>query len=85
MKLNRAKWCEVVELRDEDAKPWERVDPPLPAVGGLFRQPTDVAWDADGNTYITDGYVNSRVAKYDKNGDRVKSWGDKGSGPGQFR
>ena len=38
-----------------------------------------------GNIYITDGYINSRVAKYDKNGDWVKSWGEKGTGPGQFR
>jgi sugar lactone lactonase YvrE len=54
-------------------------------VDGLFRQPTDVTWDSEGNIYITDGYVNSRVAKYDKNGDWVKSWGDKGTAPGQFR
>src|ERR1700732_1749178 len=73
------------ESADEGAKPWEHVEPPLPAVDGLFRQPTDVAWDSEGNIYITDGYVNSRVAKYDKNGDWVKSWGDKGTGPGQFR
>ena len=70
----------------DDAKPWERsLNPPLPAVDGLFRQPTDVAWDSEGNIYITDGYVNSRVAKYDKNGDWVKSWGDKGTKPGQFQ
>jgi hypothetical protein len=70
----------------DDAKPWDRgLNPPLPAVDGLFRQPTDVAWDSQGNIYITDGYVNSRVAKYDKNGDWVKSWGDKGTQPGQFR
>jgi sugar lactone lactonase YvrE len=43
-----------------------------------------VAWDSQGNTYIADGYVNSRVAKYDKNGDWVKQWGVKGNGPGQF-
>src|SRR6266550_1709044 len=73
------------ESADAETKPWENVDPPLPAVDGLFRQPTDVAWDSDGNTYITDGYVNSRVAKYDKNGDWVKSWCDKGTAPGQFR
>jgi sugar lactone lactonase YvrE len=73
------------ESADADAKGWERVDPPLPAVDGLFRQPTDVAWDSDGNIYITDGYINSRVAKYDKNGDWVKSWGERGTGPGQFR
>lgn len=73
------------EGADEDAKPWGHPDPPLPPIDGLFRQPTDVAWDSDGNIYITDGYINSRVAKYDKNGDWVKSWGEKGAGPGQFR
>jgi DNA-binding beta-propeller fold protein YncE len=74
-----------LESTEEDTKPWGHPDPPLAAIDGLFRQPTDVAWDSDGNIYITDGYVNSRVAKYDKNGDWVKSWGDKGTGPGQFR
>src|SRR5258706_8948895 len=59
----------------DGAKPWEHVDPPLPARDGLFRQPTDVAWDSKGNIYITDGYINSRVAKYDRNGDWVKQWG----------
>jgi hypothetical protein len=68
----------------DDARPWEHVDPPLPAVDGLFRQPTDVAWDSEGNIYITDGYINSRVAKYEKNGDWAKSWGTRGTGPGQF-
>jgi len=69
----------------DNAKPWEHVEPPLPPVEGLFRQPTDVAWDSEGNIYITDGYVNSRVAKYDRNGDWVKSWGEKGTKPGQFQ
>jgi DNA-binding beta-propeller fold protein YncE len=73
------------EAADENAKPWTHPEPPLPAVDGLFRQPTDVAWDSEGNIYITDGYVNSRVAKYDKRGDWVKSWGDRGTQPGQFR
>src|SRR6476469_8325952 len=73
------------ESADAETKPWEDVDPPLPHVDGLFRQPTDVAWDSNGNIYITDGYVNSRVAKYDRNGDWVKSWGTKGTAPGQFR
>jgi hypothetical protein len=72
------------ESADEDSKPWGHPKPPLPPVNGLFRQPTDVAWDSDGNIYITDGYINSRVAKYDKNGDWVKSWGTPGTGPGQF-
>jgi hypothetical protein len=72
------------ESADDEAKPWEHPDPPLAPIDGLFRQPTDVAWDSEGNTYISDGYVNSRIAKYDKNGDWVKSWGERGTAPGQF-
>jgi hypothetical protein len=53
-------------------------------VDGIFNQPTDVAWDSQGNSYFTDGYVNSRVGKADKNGDWVASWGSRGSGEGQF-
>jgi len=64
----------------DDAKPWERVRPPLPPVPGQFRQPTDVAWDTDGNIYISDGYINSRVAKFTKDGDWVTSIGEPGGG-----
>ena len=73
------------ESADAETGPWEEPDPPLPHIDGLFRQPTDVAWDSSGNIYISDGYVNSRVAKFDRNGDWVKSWGEHGTGPGQFR
>jgi len=72
------------ESSDEDAHPLHRPNPPLPAIDGRFRQPTDVTWDPEGNTYISDGYINSRVAKVDKNGSWVKQWGSKGSEPGQF-
>ena len=68
----------------DEAAPWSRVNPPRPAVNGQFRQPTDVTWDAAGDIFISDGYINSRVAKYDKNGDWVKQWGDRGSKPGEF-
>lgn len=72
------------EASDEGAEPWKHPRPPLPPIDGYFRQPTDVTWDADGNIYISDGYINSRVAKYDRNGDWVKSFGEPGSGPGQL-
>jgi DNA-binding beta-propeller fold protein YncE len=49
-----------------------------------FNQPTDVAWDRDGNIYVTDGYGNSRVLKFDKYGNPLLGWGMKGTGPGQF-
>jgi DNA-binding beta-propeller fold protein YncE len=68
----------------DEAAPWTRVTPPRPPVDGQFRQPTDVTWDLQGNIFISDGYINSRVAKFDKNGDWVTTWGEPGSGPGQF-
>jgi hypothetical protein len=48
-----------------------------------FNRPTDVAWDAAGNIFVADGYGNSRVVKYDKNGRFIASVGSKGSAPGQ--
>jgi sugar lactone lactonase YvrE len=50
----------------------------------VFNQPTDVAWDSKGNSYFTDGYVNSRVAKANARGEWVASWGSLGTGPVQF-
>lgn len=71
------------EASDENG-PWTRVTPPRPAVDGQFRQPTDVTWDTKGNIFISDGYINSRIAKFDKNGNWVKQWGDRGVKPGEF-
>ena len=48
----------------------------------LFNRPTDVGWDAAGNIFVTDGYGNSRVVKYDKNGRFLKTGGDEGLGAG---
>ncbi len=50
----------------------------------VFNQPTDVAWDSKGNSYFSDGYVNSRVGKANAKGEWVASWGSLGKGPGQF-
>jgi hypothetical protein len=72
------------EASDESAHPLAHPKPALPPVDGYFRQVTDMAWDSDNNVYITDGYINSRVAEFDRNGDWVKSWGEPGTGPGQF-
>src|SRR5204863_1219531 len=72
------------EASDEDTAPVKHPKPPLPAEDGRFRQVTDVAFGPDGSTYISDGYINSRVAKVDRNGNWLKSWGDRGSKPGEF-
>ncbi|HEY0725211.1 MAG TPA: hypothetical protein VGD41_14665, partial [Pyrinomonadaceae bacterium] len=59
----------------------------LPGAGqqsDVFQRPTDVAWDAAGNIYVADGFGNSRIAKFDRTGKFVKSWGSRGSENGQF-
>jgi DNA-binding beta-propeller fold protein YncE len=50
-----------------------------------FNRPTDIAWDSQGNAYISDGYGGTRVVKLDKAGNYVAAWGTPGDGPGQFR
>ena len=49
-----------------------------------FSGPTDLAWLPDGTFFVADGYVNSRIVKFDKNGKYLASWGTKGIEPGQF-
>jgi hypothetical protein len=72
------------EASDAEAHAHERPNPPAPHVDGRFRQPTDVAWDNQGNAFISDGYINARVAKVSKDGDWLKSWGKKGKADGEF-
>ena len=57
------------------------------ALGDNFNRPSDVAWDAQGNVFVADGQggsSNARIAKFDKDGRFVKTWGSKGTGQGQF-
>lgn len=76
----------VLGRREESVEPAA-----IPALGtqprpgwGTFNRPADVAWDPAGNVFIADGYGNSRVVKVDKNGKWVKTWGSRGTEPGQF-
>jgi len=77
----------VLGRREELTSRYWRERPEDPNRGpeeGGFAEPTDVAWDSQGNIYVTDGYVHSRVAKFDKNGAWIGTWGKRGSGPGEF-
>ncbi|MEI6668886.1 MAG: peptidyl-alpha-hydroxyglycine alpha-amidating lyase family protein [Acidobacteriota bacterium] len=72
---------EAVGGLEETPAPGSPVPPAQPY---RLSRPTDIAWDAAGNSFISDGYGNSRVVKYDKNGRFVKDTGSKGSLPGQL-
>ncbi len=72
------------EASDEDTGPLKHPKPPLPPIDGMFRQVTDIAWDSDGNGYISDGYINARIAKVSPDGEWLASWGSPGDQPGQL-
>jgi hypothetical protein len=66
------------EASDEGTVPLKHPKPPLPPVDGLFRQATDIAWDSAGNAYISDGYINSRIARVGADGQWLGSFGSPG-------
>ena len=49
-----------------------------------FDRPTDIAWLPNGDFYVTDGYNNTRVVKFSKDGKYLFEWGKPGTGPGEF-
>jgi DNA-binding beta-propeller fold protein YncE len=50
----------------------------------VFNNPADVAFSRDGDVYVADGYGNSRIVKFDRDGNFTTAWGSYGTGPGQF-
>jgi len=60
--------------------------PNAPAQKYILCRPTDVGWDPQGNIFVSDGYCNNRVVKYDKDGRFLAQAGSEkpGSGPGEF-
>ena len=53
--------------------------------GGIFNRPTHVAvHPKSGDIFVSDGYGNSRVHRFDKKGKHLLSWGSPGADPGQF-
>ena len=60
--------------------------PNQPSQKYIFCRPTDVGWDPQGDIFVSDGYCNNRVVKYDRNGRFLAQVGSEkvGKEPGQF-
>ncbi len=52
--------------------------------GDPFNLPTDIAFTPSGEMFITDGYGNARVHKFSADGSHLFSWGEPGTGAGEF-
>ena len=50
---------------------------------GMFLNPEHLAVDLENNIYVTD-LGNSRIQKFDDQGNYISSWGSYGDGPGEF-
>ena len=50
-----------------------------------FYRPTWLAWLPDSTMFVADGYANTRVVKFDKNGKYLMAWGEKGTPPNETR
>jgi DNA-binding beta-propeller fold protein YncE len=49
-----------------------------------FNEPTGIAFGKNGDLYVSDGYVNARVIKFNRDGEYITQWGKKGTGDGEF-
>jgi DNA-binding beta-propeller fold protein YncE len=52
--------------------------------GPPFNQPTNLAVAPNGDLYVSDGYGNARIHVFTPDGEYRFSWGEPGTGPGQF-
>ena len=50
-----------------------------------FNRPTFINWLPDGTMYVTDGYGNTRVVKFDKDGKYLMAWGQPSTPPDDTR
>ena len=66
------------------AHPAQAVPPKPVGRMGTFDRETDIGWDKAGNSFISDGYGNSRFVKISPDGHWLKAVGTNGSGPQQF-
>jgi NHL repeat len=85
VKMTLGRKPEAIDYLERYLERGEKVSERYP-VGtmGTFNRETDVAWDSQDNSFVSDGYGNSRVVKISKDGNWVKAVGTHGNGDNQF-
>src|SRR5580704_8112584 len=85
VRMTLGRKTEAIDYMERFVERGEKVTDRYPVGSmGTFNRPTDIAWDAQGNMFISDGYGNSRFVKIQKDGTWVKAVGTHGSGDNQF-
>src|SRR6202051_3328829 len=85
VKMTLGRKPEAIDYMERYLERGEKVAARYPAGNmGTFNRETDIAWDTQDNSFVSDGYGNSRVVKIGKDGTWVKAVGTHGSGPNQF-
>ncbi|HEU0123356.1 MAG TPA: peptidyl-alpha-hydroxyglycine alpha-amidating lyase family protein [Bryobacteraceae bacterium] len=87
----------TVDVFGHSVKKWARDGRMLMVIGNAgaqagnneskdaFNRPTGIAFEPNGDFWVSDGYVNSRVVKFNKNGEYVMQiGGKKGTADGEF-
>ena len=81
-------WAVDGDGRDGKGNHVYKIDPSdghvLLTLPEMFNRPADVVTSANGDVFVADGHVNSRVVKFSRDGRLLMSWGTKGSGPGEL-
>ena len=86
-------WCtddqgQTVEKFTPEGRLLQRLGEPGKASafmsGQPFNLPTNTAFSPEGEVYVSDGYGNARVHRFSPDGRLQHSWGEPGTGPGQF-
>ena len=52
--------------------------------GEPFNEPTDIALAGEAGFYVSDGYGNNHIHRFDADGKHIGTWGGKGTGAGEF-
>ena len=80
------RFAHVIWVTTTDGRVVRRIGYPnmTSAEGGHFNHPTNTHIGSDGSIYVSDGYGDARCHRFAPSGALLNSWGEPGTGPGQF-